>query len=81
VFDFALHWIAIDLVAVALVGCVPGAVAGLALGAYAWRAHRGIGAAVGAVAGFALSAVVLSLWHGTRLPVGGVALGDCGWLA
>lgn len=72
-FDFGVHLTAIDAMAIALVACSPGILAGLALGAFAWRAHRMFGAALGAAAGFALNAIVLSIWYGGRLPTGGIA--------
>jgi hypothetical protein len=78
VFDFGVHLTAIDAMAIALVACSPGILAGLALGAFTWRAHRMLGAAIGAAAGFALNAIVLSVWYGGRLPTGGIArLGAC----
>jgi hypothetical protein len=65
--DIGLHWNAIDIMAIALVVCSPGLVAGLLLGAIGWRDHRLAGGAIGALSGFALAAATLLFCFRSRI--------------
>jgi hypothetical protein len=65
--DIGLHWNAIDLIAIALMSCSPGLLAGLLLGAIAWREHRVGAAALGALAGTALNAALLFFCFRSRI--------------
>jgi hypothetical protein len=51
-----------DLVLMALVAGSPGALAGLAVGAWRWRARRVLGALIGAAVGFVLCLGAVLVW-------------------
>jgi len=72
--DIGLHWTAFDLLSIALAACSPGLLAGLLLGAVAWRARRVSGAALGALAGLVLNAALLLFCFRSRIALGGASL-------
>jgi Ca2+/Na+ antiporter len=65
--DIGLHWNAFDLALIALLASSPGLVAGLLLGAVAWRAHRAIGAALGGAIGAGLCVLLLMFCFHSRI--------------
>jgi len=78
--DIGLHWSALELALAALIVASPGIVAGLVLGAVAWRSHRGRGAALGSFAGGALALALLAICFGTPIAQAD-GLSDAAWKA
>ncbi|MDB5502705.1 MAG: hypothetical protein JWR89_2607 [Tardiphaga sp.] len=77
--DIGLHWNAFDLALIALAACSPGLVAGVLLGAVAWRTHRVAGAAFGGAIGALLCALLLLFCFRSRIAQAD-GFGGAAWL-
>jgi hypothetical protein len=72
--DISWHLGFFETVLIALVLCSPGMLAGLCLGAFAWREHRARGAVIGAIAGLAVATIFILICINSRIATEGDGL-------
>jgi hypothetical protein len=72
--DISWHLGFLETALIALVLCSPGILAGLCLGACAWREHRVRGAIIGAIAGLAVAAIFILICINSRIATDGDGL-------